>query len=790
MDEKSLEMLEFPRIIDILCGLTTFSASRELAAAVKPLDDYEEISRLLKQAGEAARLLRTDSGFSLGEVADIRPAAKMAAKGGLLERKDILEIAATLNSLNAFRLRLAEVSADYPVLWDIARDIVPLPQITRSIARCLDAEGDVLDTASPVLAGIRQELRGKKNQLLERLNAIMTSPGMVKLLQEEIITQRDDRFVIPVKIESRHAVRGIIHDISNTGSTAFIEPEATIGLGNDIRELTIAERNEITRILMALSAEIGEQEPAISRNIAIAAQFDLILAKGRYALKADAAEPELAADGTGLRLVKARHPLLREKAVPLDIELGKDFSILVLTGPNTGGKTVALKTVGLLALMTQAGIPIPASPESSLPVFDGIFSDIGDEQSIEQTLSTFSWHISNIVRIVGRASKHSLVLLDELGTSTDPAQGSALARAIINRLLSIGALGIATTHFAELKVFAHATPGLQNGSLDFDPVTLRPTYHLSIGFPGESGALATALRLGLPPQIVEEARSLLSPASLELESLLADIRKERQTLQGLNRELEKEREDLNRTSAATRAELERQNAKLQAEISKFNAEKNRLIQEARDRLVSETGELYKEIREAIADLRREKSRGNVEKAERVLARTRKTLNSELFARERPEETDRICPGDIVWLEDSRSQAQVLSVSEKTGKVEVLAGQVKITLGLDRVTKIPSGKEKLPEATRIMRPLKEDVPGELDLRGKRAYEVEPLIDEYLNDASMANLHQVRIIHGHGTGTVRELTRDFIAMHPLVKSYRPGGKGEGSDGVLVVTLWHTG
>ena len=778
-------MLEFPRIREILAGFTSFSTSRELANSIQPLKDYEQISLLLKQSAEAHQLLRLDPAFSIGDVTDIRERVKMAALGSILDPKDLLEIARTLASLRQLRSSLTKLSSEFTLLWNIVKDIIELPQIEKNIARCLDPAGEVLDTASPTLANIRQELRHARNQLLERLQVIIRSPKIQRLLQEELITQRNDRYVIPVKIENRHEIKGIIHDISNTGATAFIEPTATVSLGNALRELVIAERNEIQRILAALSAEIGEHQLEISRNIALAAELDLILAKARYALKAGAAEPLLTTfdgseDKVSHKLIEGRHPLLWEKAVPLTVEIGRDFSVLVITGPNTGGKTVALKTMGLLSLMTQAGIPIPASAESRLPVFDNIFSDIGDEQSIEQTLSTFSWHMSNIIRIISNATRKSLVLLDELGTSTDPAQGSALARALLRHFLSLGSITAATTHFSDLKVFAHVTPGLQNASFDFDPVTLKPNYHLTVGIPGESNALATASRLGLPLKIIDEAKSLLSRGSLELESLLTDLRKERQTLQELHRNLKKERD-----------EVEKRDAELEAELKQFNAEKRRLIQETRDKLVRESSELHKEIKEAASELRRQKSEEKIEQARKALAAVRQKLASQAFTpkQEKVEEGEdgRIAVGDTVWLKEAYAQATVLSVSEETQQVEVQAGQARVTLSLDSVAKMTSPESAAAAgAPGISRPAKRRVPIELDLRGKRAHEVEPLLDTYLNDASLTNLREVRIIHGYGTGTVRNLVRSFLATHPLVKSFRPGKEDEGGDGVSIVTL----
>ena len=585
MDDKSLEMLEFPRIREILAEYTSFSTSHELAAALKPLRNYERISLLLRQTAEARELLNLDKGFSIGSVLDIREIVKMASLQSMLEPQSLLEIQQTLAALHELRRYLKSISEDFPMLWDIAGDIVELHQIEKDIASCIDSSGEVLDSASLALGTIRQQLRATRGQILERLESIIRSPRGQRILQEDIITEREGRYVILVKIECRHDIKGIVHDISNTGATVFVEPTTTVGLGNALRELVIEERREIERILGLLSAEVGAHSDDITRNIELAAELDLVLAKARYAKKIKAAEPTITTPDkdkkktgksrTYLELIEARHPLLGEKAVPFSAEIGHEFSTLLITGPNTGGKTVTLKTIGLLSLMAQAGMPIPASKESQLPLFDGVFADIGDEQSIEQTLSSFSWHMSNVVRILKGATEKSLVLLDELGTSTDPAEGSALARAVMRYFLSCGTIAVATTHYSDLKAFAHATPGLENASLEFDPVTLTPTYHLTVGIPGGSNAMATAARLGIPPEIIEDARSMLTEGSQELETLLANLMAEKQKAEAAGREVAVERENL----VHRNAELDRQRQRLKAEEQKA-------IREARDKIVS------------------------------------------------------------------------------------------------------------------------------------------------------------------------------------------------------------
>ena len=478
-----------------------------------------------------------------------------------------------------------------------------------------------------------------------------------------------------------------------------------------------------------------------------------------------------------LKLVEARHPLLGDKAVPFSLEIGRDFSVIVITGPNTGGKTVTLKTIGLLSLMAQAGLPIPAAAESHLPLFDGVFADIGDEQSIEQTLSTFSWHMGNIVRVIGSATSQSLVLLDELGTSTDPAEGSALARAILRYFRARGTLTVATTHYSDLKAFAHATPGLENASLEFDPVTLTPTFHLTVGIPGGSNAMATAARLGIPAEIIDDARGMLSQGSQQLESLLADLMAEKQQTAVLQRELKAERD-----------EFARRNAELDRDQQRLHSEERRAIQAARDAIVREAAELNKEIRQAAADLRKERSAARIEQARRTLAGVREQLDSPAWhpaaGGVSEEDAGTIREGDTVRVKEAGLTATVLSISEESREVEIQSGRTKMRLGIDSVVKTGAPDKNVPLTG--TQPAARRVATQLDLRGKRADEVEPALDTYLNDAVPAGLAEVRIIHGLATGTVRSIVRDFLAAHPLVKSFRAGERDEGGDGATVVRL----
>ena len=794
MDHRDLELLEFHKIREILAGFTSFSASRELALNLVPLSDEEQVRLRLNQSAEARRLLSLSPETGIGEVADIRETVRMAALGKVLDPQSLLQIRDTLDSAHRLRGHLLDLRNELPLLSGLAGDIVTMEQLQKDIGSCLSPTGEVLDSASPKLASVRHRMREVRQELLTHLQAIISSSRGRRIIQEPIVTEREGRFVIPVKAEFRRQIKGIVHDVSNTQATVFIEPWTTTEVQNELRQLVAEEKDEIEKILATLSDEVGAYQDEIARNIELIAEIDLALAKARYAGDARATEPIIVASVRGatpegqepggvLRLVQARHPLLKKKAVPMSVEIGRDFSVLVITGPNTGGKTVALKTLGLLSLMAQAGLPIPAQPESRIPVFDGVYADIGDEQSIEQTLSTFSWHIGNIVRIINGATAKSLVLLDELGTNTDPGEGSALGRAILLHFLPQGTMTVATTHYTELKALAHATSGMENAALDVDPVTMTPTYHLTIGIPGGSNALATASRLGLSPEIVDSARRMLSGGAREIESLLADLSAEETRVESLRRSLETE---LN--------EARRSEADLKGRLRELEEERRRIVKQARDQITREAADLQLKVREAAAELRREKSKERVEQAKKALAEVQQQLDAAVWQARPPAEAEEIeveagpvAVGDTVWLRDAGVPATVLSLFEDRGLVEVQAGKVKMTLRLDSVEKRiqPAGVAKAAPA--IKRELRSSrVSFELDLRGKRAEEVEPLLEAYLNEASLGGLGRVRIIHGFGTGTVRQIVRDMLASHPLVTSFQPGEQGEGGDGVTIASL----
>jgi len=791
MDTKSLELLEFARAKEKVADFASFELSRDEVLELQPLTDRKAILERLAESSEASLLLALDADFTTGVVTDVRPAASLAAQGMVLPPADLLEAAHTLLTVSDTRRRLEHHSAQLPRLWSIGETLSDLGGVATEISRGIGPSGEIMDSASPRLMEIRQSIINVRQTLVASLEEYVTSTTGQKLVSDTVVTQREGRYVIPVKAEFRHEVGGIVHDVSNSGATVFLEPWSTVEQGNELRQLEAGERDEIERILGDRSELLGAHRDAIGNDIEAMTALDVALAKARYAQRNKAVpaivlDDSAARDGGSPRLVlsKARHPLLGSNAVPLSLKMGDDYSVLVVTGPNTGGKTVLLKTVGLMAAMTQSGIPIPAAEGTTLPVFDGIYADIGDEQSIEETLSTFSWHLTNAVRIVENATEHSLVLLDEPGASTDPAEGSALARALLEHFLSRGTLAMAATHYTDVKVYAHATPGVENASFEFDAVTKRPTYHLNIGFPAGSNALATAARLGLPEELVERARKMLPKADRDLAALLTDLEQEKDSLEETRKKVE-----------AAQAGLEKRQKELDEELARARDADRQAIQRARDDVTREAAALYRELREASAELKRERSKVRIDKARQTLGVVQERLQAPEMQVPEPEEIQEqpiedpdIRVGDTIRIRGTTTDARVLSISEKTFQLEVQCGQTKLWLGVDSVDKVAGGSPAAAPAKSTVsirsKWIDRDVPRELDLRGRRADEIEPELDTYFNAASMARVPDVRIIHGFGTGTVRNIVREYVKASRLAKSFRPGEKGEGGDGVTVV------
>jgi DNA mismatch repair protein MutS2 len=798
VDPRSIEILEFPLVRARLAERTSFAPSRRLAEALVPESDATLVTRGLDETDEARSLLEERPGVGVAGARDIGSAIERAARGGRLDPQQFLDIWATLDAAAALKPHLAD--ARRPLLRDLGRVVHPLPAITSTLARSFDPAGELLDTASPRLGGLRAAVRVAFDRLKRRLDSLVSSVELGGALQEPIVTLRNGRYVVPVKAEAKGRVKGIVHDSSGSGQTLFIEPLVIVELGNAWREAQLAEQEEVERVLDELSTLVAANAGPLRETLGALARFDFWFAKAQLAgeMRATRAETSKQWD---LALFSARHPGLTGRVVPIDIRLGDGFTALVVTGPNTGGKTVTLRTLGLLALMHQAGLHIPAEAGSRLPVFRDVYADIGDEQSIAQSLSTFSGHMRSIIRITGAAGPGTLVLLDELGAGTDPTEGSALAQALLDHFIKAGALVAATTHYAELKAYAHTTTGATNASVEFDLETLSPTYRLTIGLPGGSQAFAIAERLGLPEALVADARSRLSESQRTFEATLARIREvETETAESKDRAREAE---LRAGEALRTAAEERRRAQ------QSRADTERIAREEAARLVADLRDELEAARKAL-----ERGHLTVPGIDAVLERADQRLATAPAPRKEGPRDKAAAPAAVPAAPTWRVGDQARSVSGGwSGRIAELdrskrratleAGALRISVEVSDLepaggdggdTTSGAGGPGASSATnvggtnvaQIRLERARSVPMSLDLRGARVEEALTALERYLEDASLAGLPKVSVIHGLGTGALRDAVRSDAGAHPLVRAVRAGERGEGGDGVTVVEL----
>ncbi len=783
--ERVLRVLEYEKMKKQLLEHVSSSLGREKVNELSPSVDFLEVRRWQNETAEAAKVLRLKGDVPLGGIVDVRASVKRATIGGTLSASELIEIAGTIyggRRLKKFMITMIEDGTELPLLFEYAERIEPLTEIERDIKQCIDDHGHVLDSASTALRTIRQQVRSYEASVRSKLDNMVRSSSAQKMLSDQLITIRNDRFVIPVKQEYRSTFGGIVHDQSASGATLFIEPQAIVTLNNQLREAKVKETREIERILAELSAKVAEVAEFLLQNVALLAQLDFMFAKAHYAKRLKATEPIL--NETGYLLLKrARHPLLDpETVVPIDVELGNNYRSLIITGPNTGGKTVTLKTVGLLTLMAQSGLHVPVDEESELAVFKQVFADIGDEQSIEQSLSTFSSHMTNIVSILGKVDFESLVLFDELGAGTDPTEGAALAISILDDVYNRGARVIATTHYSELKGYAYNREGVINGSVEFDVETLRPTYRLLIGVPGRSNAFAISRRLGLSERIIEHAKAQIDAESNEIEEMIAGLETSRKSAEAEW----KEAEDIRLKAEQLRAELVK-------ELELFEREKEKMLKEAEETATKAIEDAREEAELIIGELREMKKAGLAVK-EHQLIDAKKHLDEavpKLTARQKKvkKQAERaklnVKPGDEV---------KVISFGQKGFVVEQLnEDEVQVQIGIMKMTVKKTDLqllerepqiEKKPLAT--IRGSEHHVKPELDLRGERYEDAMRLVEKYLDDALLAGYQTVSIIHGKGSGALRKGVKQLLKSHPHVKNERDGGMAEGGLGNTVVEL----
>ena len=790
MDEKSINTLELPAILESLSGYAGFSGSTDMAHDLRPTIDLIEAQARLQGTSEARNLLEVKPDLTIGGARDIRSTVAAADRGAVLEPTQLLDVKSTLLAARRFKSIFEEDHDLYPVLQAISGRIELHIDILDDISRTLDERGEVLDSASPELNKIRRELQVSRDRLLSKLQKIISDPKTTPMLQEPIITQRDGRYVIPLRAEFKGKFKSVVQDQSASGATLFVEPIQTVELNNGVRELELSERDEILRILKTLSELVGDAADSLSITVECLAEIDLALAKARYANELLAVQPVLYSPETRspeeqpaskLNLIQARHPLLDPKdVVPIDLVLDNDIRVLVITGPNTGGKTVSLKTAGLLSLMASCGLHIPAEGGSELSLFDAVYADIGDEQSIEQSLSTFSSHISNIIRILEHATQQSLVLLDELGAGTDPQEGAALARAILDELLGRDVMTLIATHISSLKSYAHLTDNVRNASVEFDLDSLRPTYRLLIGLPGRSNALAIAGRLGMDPGILDDARNLVSEDDLVTDALLDDIYQQRDQARQTTQDLEE-------TTEKVRLRAE----ELDVRLSDIDQERRELLLKARQEADEELAELRREIRKLR---RRLTLAGQPLEAIESIAEEAKSVEDTFASKPIPEVDVReprelsVALGDKVYLKSIESYGVVTSLSEAHAEVQV--GRLRVRARLDELTAKAETKEpaikKTKRAASTVTSLREPPPLELDLRGMPVDEALEVLDRRLDASYLAGMPYIRIVHGKGTGKLRTSIRAALKDNSYVASFAPGERGEGGDGVTVVRL----
>jgi len=792
MNQKALETLEYKKIIAQLKREMGSAASAKLADELTPLTSEKIIKEELRSTTEAVDLIVRKGPLPTGGLYDIREALLLAKKGGSLTMRQLLEVQNVLGiSSEVVAFMHDDALPELKYIGEMVDLIVEFTALEKEISRCILTEDEMADNASPKLKDIRRSIHQQNQAIKNKLSRIITSSSNKTYLQDTIVTMRDGRYVIPVKQEYRSFFSGMVHDQSKGGATLFIEPQGVVELNNKLRELEVEEQLEIARILAELSSRVAEHYREIRSNLELLIKLDFIMAKGKLSCKMHASEPKIDADGE-LRLISARHPLIEyKKAVPVDIRIGGDYRTLIITGPNTGGKTVSLKTAGLLVMMAQSGLHIPASHASTLPIFGEVFADIGDEQSIEQSLSTFSSHMKNIVSIIDKASYDSLVLVDELGAGTDPTEGAALAIAILERFYDSGALTMATTHYNELKKYALATSGVENAAMEFDVETLTPTYRLLIGVPGKSNAFEISKKLGLSESVIERASEHIKHGDMEFENVISSI------------------EDDKRKAAADRLDAESMRAEIEERLKKLE-EKEKAISEKRADIIAEAKrearELLRETKSAVKDVQKdlrrlqksgahtnlntgalEKSRRKINEAEDLVSeKVVKQVNSE------PVSADTLKIGDRVKLLTIGQNGTILSLPDEKGNLMINIGALKVKAILQDLMLINEGKDRKPQAKSsskygsLLRSKSSSVSASINVMGKNLEDALADVEKYLDDVYMAGLDMVSIIHGRGGGILKDGIRQMLKRKKYVDSYGAASYNDGGEGVTIVRM----
>ncbi|HIN23972.1 MAG TPA: endonuclease MutS2 [Dehalococcoidia bacterium] len=786
-------LLEFDQVREQIAAYTKTVVGGERARALTPTRDLLEIATRQQETSEAKQYLEQGGGLEFGPEEDFRELLQRALLGGLLRGEELFLVRELLRAARYDRTELGR-HEEIPLLTSISENIPELGDLERAISGAISPAGEVLDNASPVLHNLRREARNAQNRLNEIMERNLRRLQRAELVQEPLITQRNGRMVLLIKAEMRYRVPGIVHDVSDSGATVFVEPMPAIDMGNRWREARLAEEREVERILRQLSGMVGLSGEDLLLTLDLIARLDLDMAKARHSAAINAVPPWVSDQEVAdrhLKLVRARHPLLTGTVVPVSVDLDRDQGVMLITGPNAGGKTVTLKTVGLLAMMAQAGLHVPAE-EAHFPRFDGVYADIGDQQSIQQSMSTFSSHISNLKGIMSRATVHSLVLVDELGTSTDPEEGSALASAVLRYFQKIGSFVVGTTHHRGVARFVQDQPGMVNASVDLDPTTLEPTYHLTLGLPGRSYALTIAARLGVPQEVIDDARSGISPVEQATEELLQELQQERRVVEELREEAE-----------TARSEAVRQQRELDVQLADVEAAKANLVEESRQELQRRISGILDRLSKAersleAYELRQDaeaRARAETESIQEIQAsragvrEVQRQLESAAWS---PIEVERVPwqqilkEGDRVYIRGIAQPVEVISAADSQDRVEVLLGTMRAKIPVYQLERQAEGHPAAAkQGVYLNRAPRKPSNADLDLRGLRVDEALSRVDEALNDAALDGAASVRIIHGKGTGALRQAIREYLGGHPLVISAQ-NGEGPGGDGITVAEL----
>ena len=787
MNRKVLQTLEFDKILSRLAEFTDNERVREKIQSLQPAKELDEARMRLRETTEAVGVILRRGNPPGLRITDVTPGLLRARRGGIMNQKELLGVSGLLKTVRRVKGYISDdKTLEEGTVFRLAAALEPLRPLETRIDEAILSEEEIADGASPELYQIRRKMKSLQSRIRETLNGIISSAQYQKALQDTIITMRGDRFVVPVKAECRAEIKGIVHDSSSSGATLFVEPMAVVSLSNELADLSGKEKEEIERILAELTAYTCEYSEQLTANTAAVFELDFIFCKAKLSISQNAMEPQLNDQGI-ISIRKGRHPLLDpKKVVPVDIWLGEDFDTLVITGPNTGGKTVSLKTLGLFTLMAQSGLHVSAMAQTKLSVFDEVFADIGDEQSIEQNLSTFSSHIVNLVSILGKVTDKSLVLADELGAGTDPTEGAALAIAILEYIRLRGARAAATTHYSELKLYALSTKGVENASCEFDLETLSPTYKLLIGVPGKSNAFAISGRLGIPKEVIDRAKEFVSDDSVKLEDVISGLEMSRRKAEAD----QVKAESMARSARQMKEKAEREEREMQQRRSKIvqeaRIEAQRIIESARE----ESQKVMKELRAISGSAPIHEAMQRAEQAREKLRRQSEQLGGDggTVSPKRSKTLKNVKPGDLVEVISLGQQAQVLSAPDKSGKVQIQVGIMKMKVPLTDLAETAQKKEKqTPKSSVGMSGGRsKTAKTEIDVRGMTLEEALMEVDKYLDEALMSSLHTVTIIHGKGTGVLRAGIGEYLKKHPMVAEYRAGRYGEGETGVTVVTF----